>query len=114
MKKAIVICLIVLLAFVSGLLVYGAIADATLHTVTIASAAKKGSISAFSAITPRNGVTVTEIPVFSWEEADNADTYTLEIASDEFFDIADEYYIVKTGIVGTRYNVNADLKEERS
>ena len=113
MKKAIVISLIVLLAFVGGLLTYGAISDATINNVTIATEAKKGDIDTFSAVTPANGVTVTEIPAFVWEEAKNADTYTLEIASNEFFDVADEYYIIKTGIVGTKYNIKADLKKDR-
>lgn len=114
MKKAIVISLIVLLAFCGGLLTYGAISDATINNVTIATEAKKGDIDTFSAVTPANGVTVTEIPAFVWEEAKNADTYTLEIASDEYFDVTDEYYIIKSGIVGTKYNLNADLKKDRN
>ena len=114
MKKAIVICLIVLLAFGGGLLVYGAIADASVDTVTIALEGQKGAIGSFSAQTPANGVVIAEIPAFTWTAATNADSYTLEIASDENFDIADEYYIVKSGIVDTKYNLNADLKKDRN
>ena len=70
-------------------------------------------IGVFSALTPTNDVTVNEIPVFSWTEATNADSYTLEIASDELFDITDEFYIVKTGITDTKFTLLAELKKNQ-
>lgn len=114
MKTAIVICLIVLLTFGCGLVIYGGIADASISEVSIEVTQKTGEIGAFSAVTPTNNATLTAIPAFSWTEAENADTYTLEISSDSEFDIADEYYIVKSGITTTTFNLQADFKKDKS
>ena len=72
-----------------------------------------GEIGSFSAITPLNDVVLNEIPVFSWTEAENADSYTLEIASDRFFDITDELYISKTGITDTTFTIVSELKKNQ-
>ena len=113
MKTAIVICLIVLLTFGCGLVIYGGITDASISEVAIETAPKTGEIGAFSAVTPANNATLTSIPAFTWTEAENADTYTLEIASDDEFDIADDYYIVKSGITTTTFNLQADFKKDK-
>ncbi len=109
MKKALIICLIVLL--VVGCF---ALVACSKKTVTITAEPKKGAIGAFSAITPTNGVTVEKIPAFSWTEATNADTYTLEIASTDAFEVADEYYVIKTGITSTTFNLLAELKKDKT
>ena len=113
MKTAIVICLIVLLTFGCGLVIYGGIADATISEVEIGTTGQSGSIGDFSAVTPADGAVLTAIPVFTWTSAENADTYSLEIASTDEFDISDEYYLVKTGIVSTTYNLTAELKKDK-
>ena len=113
MKTAIVICLIVLLTFGCGLVIYGGITDASISEVAIETAPKTGEIGAFSAVTPANNATLTSIPAFTWTEAENADTYTLEIASNDEFDIADDYYIVKSGITTTTFNLQADFKKDK-
>ena len=114
MKTAIVICLAVILAFGCGLVIYGGIADATIDEVTIASTELTGEIGSFSATTPVNDAVLTAIPAFKWEKAENAETYTLEIASTTEFDIStDEYYIITSGIVSNEFNLQADLKKDK-
>lgn len=75
---------------------------------------KSGQVGSFSAVTPADGVTLREIPVFSWTEANNADSYTLEIASTTEFSIKDELYIKKSGITTTSFNLVADLKKNQN
>ena len=113
MKTAIVICLIVLLTFGCGLVIYGGVADATISEVEIGTTGQSGAIGDFSAVTPVDGAVLTAIPVFTWTSAENADTYSLEIASSDEFDVADEYYLVKSGIVSTTYNLTAELKKDK-
>ena len=113
MKTAIVICLIVLLTFGCGLVIYGGITDATISEIEIGTTGQSGSIGDFSAVTPADGAVLTSVPAFAWSSAENADTYSLEIASTDEFDVADEYYLVKSGIVSTTYNLTAELKKDK-
>ena len=76
-KKVVLICLIVLIACGGGLLVYGAISDASIEAVSIALEAKKGTIGSFSAETPTDGAILNEIPSFKCTAAENADSYSL-------------------------------------
>jgi len=80
--------------------------------LTIAPTLKKGDIGAFTAVTPQNAAEFTVLPTFKWNSAENADSYTLEICTKNDFKFdAEGVYIKKVGILGTEFNLAANLKK---
>ena len=74
----------------------------------------KGEIGEFSALTPTEAAVVKEIPLLTWTAADNAVSYTLEVASSTEFKLDDELYIRKTGLVSTNCKLQADLRKNET
>lgn len=72
-----------------------------------------GAIGSFDLLSPTNNQETITVPKFSWQEADNADSYTLEVCSSTNFNQVDDIvYIKKTGIIGTSFEVSAGLKNK--
>lgn len=75
----------------------------------------RGAIGDFSLLAPGADAVVYEPPVFSWQAAENADCYTLEVCSStRFSQTEDAVYIKKTGIVSTTYAIGADLADKNT
>lgn len=71
-------------------------------------------IASFDLVTPTNGAVLSEIPTFSWEAADGASTYTLEISSsDEFIsNIETIVYYSQPNLTATSFNIRSDLAKD--
>ena len=70
-----------------------------------------GEIGNFNLLSPAKDASVDKIPTFSWEQANNAESYTLEIATSlEFSQTEDAVYIKKIGITSTNFTIGANLK----
>ena len=109
MKRKVLLFVICLTIF---LLALAACASKTknLSENTFSLSSLKGEIGAFSAVSPKEDMITLTVPEFSWSQAANAETYTLEVASSDDFDIEDPYYLKKTGIIETHFSVAAALK----
>lgn len=70
----------------------------------------ESEIDAFNLLSPYDNQVVNEVPTFNWEKANNAETYTLEIASSSNFSSEDTVYIKKTGIITTSFKISSNLK----
>ncbi len=121
--KKVLLCMIILCSIV--LIAVGCTSEETPKTYESNSftlTQPRGDIGAFHAETPVNHLITTTIPTFSWTEAENAASYTLEIASlesslltdDEATKYADTLYICQKGITSTTYTVQADLKKNQT
>jgi len=84
---------------------------------------KEGAISAFALLAPANDAVFTSVPVFTWEAAENAETYTIEICtSPEFVEetLADadqhiynkEIYFSMDGLTSPQFKMTANLKKD--
>ena len=70
------------------------------------------TVGEFDLISPSNNMIVEEIPTFTWEEAANADTYMLEICSNEGFisDVESVDYYSQKNITKNSLNIHANLR----
>ena len=81
---------------------------------SIGSDIKKGEIGAFSLLAPANGFSTDTGFTFTWQAADNADHYTLEICSHVNFNNndEDEVYVKERNIYSTEFNLNYTLPKK--
>jgi len=78
----------------------------------------KGEIGSFSLLTPVDNISTVELPTFTWEEAENASNYTLEVASTITFEqgtdliplLDTELYLKKQGIATTSFNLSSAIR----
>jgi len=78
----------------------------------------KGEIGSFSLLTPIDNASTVELPTFTWEEAENATNYTLEVASTTTFEkgtdliplLDTELYLKKQGIATTSFDLSASIR----
>ena len=78
----------------------------------------EGEIGSFSILTPIDNFSTIELPTFTWQEAENATNYTLEVASSTTFEqgtdliplLDSELYLKKQGIATTTYNLAASIR----
>ena len=75
---------------------------------------KSGEIGSFSLLTPQNGFTTDHGFTFTWEEANNADYYQLELASTLNFisDDEDEVYVRESNISVNRFDLDYSLPKK--
>jgi len=73
---------------------------------------KKGALGDFNLLAPCDGTLVEEMPTFSWEESENAVSYTLEVCSLASFDHASNsvIYSKETNISSTSFKLSTALK----
>ena len=71
----------------------------------------KDRLGLFTLIGPSNDMIVTKPSEFSWEECQNAESYTLEICSDPAFvsDVPSVDYYSKSNITSTKFTINSEL-----
>ena len=76
------------------------------HTVTPA------SLGEFDLVSPSNGMIVEEIPTFTWQECANADTYTVEICSNEGFisDVESVDYYSQKNVTTNSLTIHSNLR----
>ena len=71
-----------------------------------------GELGDFHLLTPGNGLVLESAKTFTWEESTNAEKYTLELCSNEFF-ISDldsiDYYAVRN-IYATSFTINSEFE----
>ena len=85
--------------------------NGTINTNKVNYVQKSGAISGFNLQTPADNGIVESIPTFKWDVANNAEHYTLEIASStNFSQTEDAVYIKKSGITTNEFNIGANLK----
>ena len=71
---------------------------------------KSGEIGAFSLLSPNDGYETSEQFTFTWEAAENAEYYQLEIANTEtFINDEDEVYVKESNIIETSFYLNYPL-----
>ena len=63
--------------------------DASEITNSYSYSQNESEIDAFNLLSPYDNQVVNEVPIFNWEKANNAETYTLEIASSSNFSSED-------------------------
>ena len=70
------------------------------------------AVQSFDLVSPNNGMIVEEIPVFQWEKATNAETYMLEICSNEGFisDVESVDYYSQKNITANSLTIHANLR----
>ncbi|MFA6619994.1 MAG: hypothetical protein WCS90_02555, partial [Bacilli bacterium] len=73
-----------------------------------------GTPGMFSLVSPTLGVTLEEVPSFSWSASENASYYTLEIASSETFITNNDAYVYYKHdyIASTSYAISASLSQK--
>ena len=81
---------------------------------TIEHPRKSGEIGAFNLLSPENGFVTDKGVTFVWEDADNCDSYQLEIASTLNFisDDEDEVYVRERNIESTSFTLNYTLQKK--
>ncbi|MBO4572607.1 MAG: hypothetical protein J5762_02425 [Clostridia bacterium] len=83
------------------------------NELTVPIAARSGEISSFSLINPTDGEEVMVLPEFTWQKAENADRYEIEVASSaDFSQTDDAVYVKKTGITDTHFTLYSTIKEK--
>ena len=70
------------------------------------------TLGSFDLISPSNGMILEELPTFEWQEASGAETYMIEICSNENFisDVESVDYYSQKNITGTKLKINANLR----
>ena len=73
-----------------------------------------GEIGNFKLTGPENGFVTDTYFTFTWEEANNADNYQIEIASTASFvnDDADEVYVKESNLASNQYALNFNLPKK--
>ena len=71
-----------------------------------------GDLGAFHLIGPVSGIILEKAVEFSWEESANADKYTLEICSSEYFisDLDNIDYYSQENILATSFKINSEFQ----
>ena len=71
-----------------------------------------GDLGAFHLIGPASGIILEKAVEFSWEESANADKYTLEICSSEYFisDLDNIDYYSQENILATSFKINSEFQ----
>ena len=84
------------------------------QTGTISRVQHVGDIAAFDLTGPENGFSTGEGFTFTWQAADNADSYQLEIASTPTFisDDQDEVYVKESNLYQNRFNLTYVLPKK--
>lgn len=105
--KIIIICLLASLCAVC------LVACSPSLSLTVNLSGKSGKIGNFELLTPTDEQSVTYLPTFSWQAAENADTYTIELCSDEQFSQKDSAtYVKKTGVTSTNFTFSCNLQQK--
>ena len=75
---------------------------------------KTGDIADFNLTSPANGFITDTGLTFEWEEASNADSYQIEIASTASFvtDDEDEVYVRESNLASNQYALNFNLPKK--
>ena len=75
---------------------------------------KKGAIGDFSLVAPSNESVVHDLPTFTWTEAENAISYTLEVCSSNTFDANSSsiIYAKETNIDSTSFKLTSTLRKK--
>ena len=82
----------------------------TYNTQTVEHPRKMGDIGGFNLTGPANGYSAKGGFIFTWEQANNADFYQLEIANTETFINNEDVTYVKEGNISTnQYYLNLNL-----
>ena len=86
----------------------------TFDTHTVDHPRKVGEIGNFSLLTPEDGFVADSGFTFTWEEANNADLYQIEIASTLSFvtDDSEEVYVRENNLANPRYTLNFNLPKK--
>ena len=81
---------------------------------TIAQTRHSGDIGAFSLTSPENGFTTEKEITFTWENANNADYYQLEIASTINFitNDNDEVYVRESNLISNKFDLTYSLPKK--
>lgn len=81
---------------------------------SISKAVHSGEIGDFKLTGPENGFITDTGSTFTWEEANNADNYQIEIASTLSFvnDDEDEVYVKENNLASTQYALNFNLPKK--
>ena len=81
---------------------------------TIAQTRHSGEIGAFSLTAPENGFTAEKEITFTWENANNADYYQLEIASTINFitNDNDEVYVRESNLISNKFDLTYSLPKK--
>ena len=81
---------------------------------TVESARHTGEISDFNLTSPANGVTLSGSFTFTWEAAENADYYQLEMATTVNFvtDDSEEVYVRESNISTNKFELNYTLTQK--
>lgn len=76
----------------------------------------KGTLGDFDLISPTNGLEVFTTPTFTWQECENAKTYTLEICENDRFISTVEYIVYDKidNLTSTTFNIQADLANKNT
>ena len=71
---------------------------------------RSGDIGSFNLLTPDNDTKINGVLSFTWEEANNCDSYQLEIAeTDRFINEEDYVYVKESNIYATKFDLNYTL-----
>ena len=75
---------------------------------------KKGTIGDFSLVAPSESAVVHDLPTFTWTEAKNAISYTLEVCSSNTFDSNSSsiIYAKETNIDATSFKLTSTLRKK--
>ena len=88
--------------------------DGSYNSATIEKVKKTGEIANFALTGPENGFVTDTGVTFTWEEANNADNYQIEIASTVSFvnDDPDEVYVKESNLASNQYVLNFNLPKK--
>ena len=71
-----------------------------------------GDLGAFHLLTPGNGIVVENAKTFTWEASTNAEKYTLELSSSQYFisDLDNVDYYAARNIQATSFTINSEFE----